>query len=67
MVSVISDESCDEGFTDDDISENMGRGIQYCQISIRYRIVQSLKRRVKMMNNKSWICQICNNKYEKWP
>ena len=46
--------------------KNVGRGIQYCQISIRYWIVQASKRRVKRMNNKSWICQICNKYFYGW-
>ena len=38
--------------------KNVGRGIQYFQISIRYQIVQALNRTVKRINNNSWICQI---------
>ena len=58
--SVISDKSHDEVFTEDESFENVGRGIQYFQIPIIYWIAQALDIRAKRMNNKSWICQICN-------
>ena len=46
--------------------ENVGRGIQYCQTSIRYCIVQALKRTVKMIDNNSWICQIFSKYVYGW-
>ena len=58
MVSVIFDESYDEGITDDDIFECGKRHPVLSDIN-KTRIVQALKKRVKSMKNKSWICQIC--------
>ena len=47
VVSPMSDEIYDEGFQEDVFDENVGGGIQYLYLSIRNRIMQASKIRMK--------------------
>ena len=66
MVSVISDNIYDDGFTGDDIFEKCGKRHPVLSDINKISGFAGIEEKGKRMNNKSWICQICNKYFYEW-